>query len=348
MPHIPRHSFDRAHAQSILGTYRKRRELVLKMLPQDSSRLAPLVEIGRVLGYLVAALGPVDEECLAALRLGAQAGAALFALGRSEGKALRLPVGDRVVELAHHADGSSLHGGKWNEAYTLATLTGDTASLALLAAVPIELLRRSSSRGPEYAYLMAEAERSSLLRDGREEEWLLAALRAADPDQVDDEAAEIILNMQTPTMEVWFALLDGDRAALDAALEKKLRLHARFFDTAALRSEPEGFLSGDALALMVRARLAGLSPGVTSDYAPAAIVDAGAAARAQLLLCPYCLTPIVADAVCCPGCLLDPRDDAPFEMDDRDLAAAPRKPCRACATHLLGVAIMCPSCRTRQ
>ena len=87
---------------------------------------------------------------------------------------------------------------------------------------------------------------------------------------------------------------------------------------------------------------------VTSDYMPGQLVHGSFAWSIDMILCPYCLTPLAPGTINCPSCLQDTSNDAPIEMDAEQYASALRKQCSACGATMLELAVTCPVCRKRQ
>jgi hypothetical protein len=220
------------------------------------------------------------------------------------------------------------------------------ASLTLLACVTSQELRRSSSKADEYWYFLADAARAFALRSPLAEALLLQALRLTDAKSTSAADPDRVFDLDVPTMELFFAVLDGDPAALDRVAEKALGLHMRYWAASARCNDPEGLLSLPITALLAVARRMGLRPTITSDYIAPALVESSG--PEPLVLCPLCLTPLPQNALRCPGCLGDPRGDAPIDSDSAEYWSMPRKPCSHCATNLPVLAIVCPSCRQRQ
>ena len=68
----------------------------------------------------------------------------------------------------------------------------------------------------------------------------------------------------------------------------------------------------------------------------------------ELILCPYCLSPIDKDSALCPTCGEDTTKDAAIEMEVGDYHQESRTQCVYCGKLMLKLALMCPSCRRWQ
>jgi hypothetical protein len=73
-----------------------------------------------------------------------------------------------------------------------------------------------------------------------------------------------------------------------------------------------------------------------------------AGAAQELILCPYCLSPIEEGVVLCPACGEDTTRDAAFEMTVGQYQQEARKQCLHCGQLMLKMALICASCRRWQ
>jgi hypothetical protein len=227
-----------------------------------------------------------------------------------------------------------------------ALAAGDASSLALLSSVPIDVPAKSSAKGDPYKLDTMRALIAFVTGRPEAETLLLEALKGTDPATPHIAPDDMILDIDVPAMEVFFALLDGESAAFDAAIEKATLLHKRYWTRPARADDPDGLLALPLTALAHLGRQRGLRFSFRSSYLPEPVITWQS--TDTLVLCPYCMTPIVPGAERCPACLEDPRNDAPFESDFPDFATAAREPCRACQFPMIRLAVRCPRCRTRQ
>ncbi|MGH9463764.1 MAG: double zinc ribbon domain-containing protein [Vicinamibacteria bacterium] len=68
----------------------------------------------------------------------------------------------------------------------------------------------------------------------------------------------------------------------------------------------------------------------------------------EIVLCPYCMSPIEEGTVLCPACGQDTTRDAAFEMSIEKYDNYPRTQCPFCGALMLDMAVVCPSCRAPQ
>lgn len=316
----------------------------LGQLEEDPGVLSGVANGALARAALLSVLEPDSPELLRSLHTCARAAAAAFVLGRA-GRALELPVdSERPVRLEGPIDASLLNGALWDLGAWTALCCDDVGAFALLAAVPVAFLEASPSRGPQSAYATAEALRLVGAAAPVLASRLVESLEQLDPAGMDPDDAEVVVRLEAPPLDVMFSALQGDRTRLDTDLVRGLQLFEGYWG----RQEwSPSALFPHALAGAVRfAILRGSPPTVTSDYLPASVV-AAPAADGPLVCCPYCRTPIAEGVSVCPGCLEDPRRDAPVEMTASEYRDALREPCPLCGSLKLSRAIRCPSCRRR-
>ena len=325
-----------------IGLARQRREVYLEstrtMLTAAQERPQALVSLtgnGVALASLDAVLG---GDPVRWFRLAARACAALFSLARSQGKPLSFPLdGDALVSLSGVPHESMLHAGRWLSGWLCAAAAGEAGALALLSHTPAQLIDASSSQAAApYVRPISDALRQ-LATGGDPSAPLMSALRATDPASLPESNVDHALDIETPFIEVLFAVHDGEAPPFAKALE----LHHKFYSAPSRKDDPDGFVSRRLSAAAALAAQRGLPAGVESDYLVVA------AAPETLICCPYCLVPLPGDAPICAACLNDPRNDAPVETSPQERIARVR-PCPKCATPMPDLAVICATCRTRR
>ncbi|MFW5720280.1 MAG: hypothetical protein ACOCXT_04615 [Candidatus Dojkabacteria bacterium] len=82
---------------------------------------------------------------------------------------------------------------------------------------------------------------------------------------------------------------------------------------------------------------------------PAASAQPAALAseRGNLILCPYCCSPIPDQTKLCPHCNEDTTRDALIEMRKEEYKHSERTSCQFCGEALLKLANRCPRCKQR-
>jgi hypothetical protein len=251
------------------------KELLAKVLSSATHNAAALsIVLGTArtyAGYLTAANAATTELCRA-LRIGAQASAAIFALASNTGN-VEFALDNRHAKLAATGPTDATHVGNWRIGWWLAHIVRDGTAIDQLAATPIEIMRRSSTRGDECQYLFVEALQAF---EQRTPDWstkLQAALDATDPARVKLSDEEFVLNILVPEMQMLFRLALGDIAPFVAALEFALERHKKYWSKGDRKRDPDGFLAVGALAIASIAVDAGMRIDIESEYAPRQLIE---------------------------------------------------------------------------
>lgn len=222
-------------------------------------------------GY-VAVAEPHSGELPCALRIGAQAAAAIFALSVASGD-VQLDLGGARVTLPATGPTDATHVGHWRVGWWLAHLVDDRGAIDSLAATPIDVLRRSGSRGDECQYLFVDALQAF---EKRADDWstkLRLALDATDPAAARLSDEEFVLNILVPEMQMLFRLAIGDIAPFNEALHFALERHKKYWSKAGRKRDPDGYLALGPLAITKMSRKAGMPIEVESDYLPRAFLE---------------------------------------------------------------------------
>ncbi len=272
MKKVSPHAVDSELVQE--GVERKQ-ELLVDVLDSAISRAAALsIVLGTArsyAGYLAAADAKTEELCRS-LRIGAQAAAAIFALGSGSGE-IEFALGSQHGRLPATGPTDATHVGNWRIGWWLAHLVRERAAIDRLAATPIDVLRRSSSRGDECQYLLIEALQGF---EKRAPDWstkLQAALDATDPTHVKLAEEEFVLNILVPEMQMLFRLALGEIVPFDDALEFALTRHKKYWSKGKRKQDPDGFLALGPLAISSVALDAGMTIDVESEYIPRELIE---------------------------------------------------------------------------
>jgi hypothetical protein len=245
---------DRGLLASVLDSA-ARRPVALSLAIGTARRYAGYISAGR----------DDPAEIRRALALTAHAAAASFALASGSGP-LELPLGDRTIKLDATGPTDMTHAGAWRVGWWAAHIVRDDVAIERLAATPVEVLRASSAREDECAYLFVEALQGFHYRTPEWSNKLQEAVEATDPDAtklVDDEFA---LEILVPEMQLLYCLALGEVPRFAAALEHALARHAKYWTRGERKRDPDGFLALGPLALASLARDLGLPIDVRSGY----------------------------------------------------------------------------------
>ncbi|HKE46465.1 MAG TPA: immunity 49 family protein [Rhodanobacteraceae bacterium] len=224
-------------------------------------------------GYLDAAGAKTAELCRA-LGLGAEAASAIFALGSGSGSvSVSFPLGSRRLSLPATGPTDSTHAGDWRVGWWLAQIVRDRDAIDRLVSTPVDVLRRSSTRGDECQYLFIEALQGFERRAPDWSDRLQAALDATDPTRVRLSDEEFVLNVLVPEMQMVFRLALGETGPFDEAVEFALERHRKYWSKGNRKQDPDGFLALGALGICSIAHDAGVPVAVESDYMPRELVE---------------------------------------------------------------------------
>ncbi len=243
MNNIPRHAIDAERVQEgIEGDG----EMLAKVVQSATSRAAALSIVlsaaRSYAGYLAAADGNT-AEINRALRIGAQAAAAMFALAARDGE-VEFPLGTHQEKLAATGSTDATHPGNWRTGWWLAHIVRDQAAIDTLAATPIEVLRGSSSRALyECQYLFIEALQGFRKLSPAWSSQLQMALDATDPEQVKLSDEDFVLNILVPEMQMLFRLALGEFAPFGDALLFAIERHKKYWSKGKRKEDPDGYLA---------------------------------------------------------------------------------------------------------
>lgn len=152
--------------------------------------------------------------------------------------------------------------------WRLAQVTRDQPTIDVLLATPLDVLRRSTSRGDECLYLFVAALQALQQRADDWSSKLRIALDATDATKLQLSDEDFVLNVLVPEMELLLRLVIGDVAAFNAALHFALERHKKDWSRASRKRDPDGYVALGPLAIASIARRGGMPIQVSSDYVP--------------------------------------------------------------------------------
>lgn len=253
------------------------RDLLVKVVDSATAHpeaLSIVLSVARsYAGYLSASDADHAELC-SALRVGAQAGAAIFALGGTRGS-VDVNIGEHHAMVAGTGPTDSTHPGNWRIGWWLAHIVNDRAAIETLATTPIDVLRASSSTADECQYRFVEALQGYQTRSANWADSLKAALDATDPETVTLSDEEFVLNILVPEMQMLFYLALREIESFQTALEYAIERHKKYWSKAGRKRDPDGLLALGPIALASAALDAGMPIETESDYVPRALIENG-------------------------------------------------------------------------
>lgn len=261
----------------MLANYYQSVRLLLARADSKPYALAALAADALAQAGLVAAVEPGSVGLLRLVRLGAQAGAALFALARAGGASLELPLGsDEPKTLSGKPEPGEVGVSRWLDAFWAARIVGDGAAVGRLCETRSDELRRSPAKSDEFAYALVDALAADAASDAAAARAHLAtATKKTDPESLRFTPVDRVEELHVPVIAALGRLFEGDAVGFDAALRMAFEAHDRYWSEGERRLDPAGFLALAPAALVVMGRARGLVASVTSDYAPPALVGDG-------------------------------------------------------------------------
>lgn len=274
MTNIARHPVDRALAEECAEREKSSIEEGMKL-----STARPILFRGMLTdavayaGYL-AVLSPDAPELCRALRIATAAGVSLFSLATQTSGEVEVTLGEGTRwSAAATGPNSMAHFGSWLTSYQVAILTGDRAAVQRLCAVPMDVLRASSTVGDECSYLYVAALQAYEQRAPDAADRLLAALEATDPTTHEISDEEYVLDLLVPELQLLHRVMKGDISPFNEALQFALERHVGYWSKGDRVREPAGYLALGPAAFARIARAATMPIRVASDLIPAHLIE---------------------------------------------------------------------------
>jgi hypothetical protein len=224
-------------------------------------------------GYL-AVLQPDSPEVCRGLRLGARVAAAIFSVATGSGE-VEVDLGTSTLTVPTTARTDLADAADWRTGWWLAHIVRDRAAVERLAAVPIEILRRSSARFDECQYLLIDALQAFHCRTPDWSTKFRRAIDATDPGRFAMIDEDYVLNIIVPEMQMLFRLATRELTPFHDALEYALERHKKYWGHEERKRDPDGYLALGPLAIASLAHDAGLEVEVDSDFVPVHLIDGG-------------------------------------------------------------------------
>jgi len=273
--HVARHRvLERRHATALNATYEKTLRRLLERAESKPYALATLIADAVVRAGVLATVNENSPEIPKLIRVAAQSGTALFALARSAGHPLELPLGDTPKTLSGKPDDTQIHVARWLDTFWTATLGRDTPSIVRLLETSTDDLRRSPTKGDEFQYHWVDALRAAAIDDQTAAiEHLGHATRKTGAESVRVVALDRVEEIEIPALAALARLLERDETGFGAAIRMVLELHGRYWNEGERRDDLAGLVCVRAGALLVMAKERGIVPDVTSDFVPGLLLD---------------------------------------------------------------------------
>ncbi|MBK6578890.1 MAG: immunity 49 family protein [Sandaracinaceae bacterium] len=163
----------------------------------------------------------------------------------------------------------------WRTGMLAAAAARHHEAIAVLASIQPHDLRDLSPAAPSWFASEAAALTATFRRDADASDWLVAAMRAADPDRVDPVSRDYVRLLVGAELELGLRVVERDGAGFGIALAQALGGHHHYYGQGDAKGGVHGQLALAPLAMACLARDlgVGLSIAITTDYVPAWIID---------------------------------------------------------------------------
>ena len=232
----------------------------------DTSELSGLMSRAFELAACERQLG-MPAEMEASLRLGVEAGLAVFAAAAAPDEPVTYSLAGQTATRPGAVGPDEAHTGRWELAFYGASILRDRAAVRSLCAVPESLPLSSPTLAESYVGLWFRVLRGIGATGAVDGELMVRALEATDPDPLPEDERDAALYLQVPALKVLYRIALADAAGVNASLEAALDEHRTYWTSSAERQrDPLGYVSWPLSALAEIARGRKLSVDVTSDY----------------------------------------------------------------------------------
>jgi hypothetical protein len=219
-------------------------------------------------------LTPASPTVCRLLRLGAESVVAIFQGALADTDEIEVRLGEGPPARVRAAVTPDLHDvGNWTDGFFMAAISRDRELIEALCGVPMKLLRASTTRGLEDAYLFAEALQLHSKGQGDPRKPASAALLATEAADLPRPAVKATRELANPSIQVFLRLLEKEGGRFNETLAQALELHRRFWSrNEDVARDPAGYFSLPLTGLGALAHDAGIAITVESDYLPIGLV----------------------------------------------------------------------------
>jgi hypothetical protein len=222
-------------------------------------------------GCYASVVAPMDTATH--FRLSGEATAALFSVGFATKKPVTFTIKDENVTTEDGVDESHLHAGRWLNAFYLAVISHESATLDRLCKISGDDLKKSSTTSPAYRYLFVEALRHFWLKKEGVDQLFLDAMKGADPE-LPGAPKMWVLQIDVPLIHTFYYAI-SDKKEFNEALLAGVEKHKQHWSKGKLKDDCEGFTSLGLTAAAALAKGRGLEIAVESDYIPDYLIGDG-------------------------------------------------------------------------
>lgn len=270
---IERHSVDRELAEERYQAATNLLHTSLSVPKQTIPSLRGLFMASRMCAEYLSVLNPGASELRPYICQGARAAAAIALVSAQSSGEVTINLGpDHSVQAKAVGPNNVCHVDLWRSGFYMGLICGDRGSVDVLCALPIDVLRQSSSKGDECLYLFADVLQRFWRHDADVSKRLTAAVEATDPQQLRISPEEFILNIVVPEMELFFRFLNGEVAPFNETLLFALQRHKKYWSKGDRKKDSDGYLALGPLAICGLATPTGIPIEVQSDYIPGSLM----------------------------------------------------------------------------
>jgi len=239
---VKRHTIDKDFCTWQLSRHREAIEADVKDAVGSSSNLSILATNALALGSYASVVEPQGADIETSLRLACDALQCHFRVGVDRSEPIECQLNGQSVRYSTAIDESKIEATKWLNAYWLSIILHDAEGLNELCKVPIETIRRSTTRHPEFRLLFVEALMSYWQERDTTGQLLLKSMKATDPEKF-DVPKSWTLHIDVPLIHSFSYAVSEDGRFQDAMVEA-IKKHKKFWSSTASRKDDwEGFLS---------------------------------------------------------------------------------------------------------
>jgi hypothetical protein len=272
---IDRHTIDKEYVnrrlkfeEQLLKTY----EEVAQTNPEQLHLETLLTDVQDYISYL-SAIEPDSLKICPLLHATVQAATAHFLQSLSVGEHIQVTIlGDVVLTLPTTGSSSTTNAGKWLRGFFAALVRRDLEALHVLANIPLEILRNSSTKSEEYVYLYVDVLQALWRREKDLGTRLVNAIKATDPEKLEEKlerGVDHALYIVVPALNLLLQFLQNDVTQFNQGLASALEDHKAFWSVIERRRrDPYGFIAWPLLAIASLAYEFEMPLEVESDYLP--------------------------------------------------------------------------------
>jgi hypothetical protein len=251
---------------TLLKTY----EEVARTNPEQLSLASLATDSLNYVSYL-SALEPDSAQICPLLHATVQAYTALFQQALSIGEHIQVTLfGDVTITLPTTGSSSATDTGNWLDGFFVALVRRDTEALHVLANIPLEILRNSSTKTEEYTYLYVDALQALWRKEKDLIKRLLSVARATASEKLEPGiGGAYTRSIVVPTIQLLFQLIKNDVPLFNHVLASALEAHKQFWSLNEQTSRtPYGFIAWPVLAIASLAYDLKMPIEVESAYLP--------------------------------------------------------------------------------